>query len=68
MTEKDNGQKEQKQMCMKTRTHSCDNCDFRANTGPELKKHVSFTHHRAASWVKPSDAINVNKNLASGGT
>ena len=34
---------------------NCDDCDFQSNTGPELKKHVSSTHHRAARGLSEGD-------------
>ena len=35
--------------------YTCDDCDFQANTGPELKKHLNLTEHRPNSQLKETD-------------
>ena len=35
--------------------YTCDDCDFQANTGPELKKHLNITKHRPNPQLKETD-------------
>ena len=41
--------------------YNCDDCDFQANTGPELKKHLNLTKHRPNSQLKETDLGNLYK-------